>query len=162
MPMTSMRTLRQRLMRWHRYAAKTYWSPRAPLRPRGYDRDAVRPDGHLRAYEAVQSEEERRFWAETPEIWLGGPEGERALIADVLDDIRCCNAGDDGHPGPCVTTCSSCGGDGRCPECGGVDDLGCGECGGSGSCGDCWGQGEHVEDVYVGRPVETVDTGGLL
>ncbi len=156
--MASLRKLNRRLLRWERYAART-----GHLSPRARWSDSRRwLVGHCRAFDAVEAETERRFWAETPEIWLGGPEGERSLIADVLeDDYRCCTAGDDGHPGPCVTTCSSCCGDGRCPECGGVDDLGCGECDGSGSCPDCWGQGEHIEDVYIGPVIVTVDTGGL-
>lgn len=89
--MASMRTLRRRLLRWHRYAAKTCWRA---SRPRGYDRDAVRPDGHLRAYEAVQELVERRFWDETPEIWLGGPEGEASLIRDVLGGCDVCGLPD--------------------------------------------------------------------
>jgi hypothetical protein len=160
---TSMRKLNRRLARWRRYAARTYWNPRV-TQPGPHPRLVPPSRGHCRALDARDIEQERRFWVETPEIWLGGSDGERALIADVLDDYRCCTAGDDGHPGPCVTTCTSCGGDGdgRCPECSGLDDLGCYECDGSGSCPDCWGQGEHVEDVYVGRPVETINTGGLL
>lgn len=176
--MASMRKLSRRLLRWQRYAVTTGWTTEwAKLvrsRPpavwsynsepgqRTYARRSRLLLGLIQAAAAVEAEQERRAWDETPEVWLGGPAGEAALIADVLDDdYRCCDAGNDGHPGPCVTTCSGCWGGGKCPECGGVDDLGCAECDGSGSCPDCWGQGEHIEDVYIGPIIVTVDTGGL-
>lgn len=169
----SLRSLRRRLLRWERYADQVggNFSPREFRgRPRS---------GYWRAFEAVHGVEER-FW-EQHGTWMGGPAGEAALLADCCtcpgcmtggrciedppEDNRCCNAGDDGHPGPCATTCDECDGGGRCPNCGGVDDMGCDECGGSGSCGECWGQGEHVDDYawHGGRaaPVETaaVDRG---
>jgi hypothetical protein len=71
-----MRKLNRRLVRWRRYVDRwsgTSWKYRPP---HGYDR----------ALRAVRAEEERRFWDETPEVWLGGPEGEAALIDDVLDE----------------------------------------------------------------------------
>lgn len=149
--MTSMRRLNRRLARWDRYARRTCWNPRVTT-PTWMRRASI-TSGHRRAWDARERERERRQ-CYTPYIPLqdDGP----CDCADCRGDYRCCTVGDDGHPGPCVTTCSSCGGDGRCPYCGGVDDLGCAECDGSGSCGDCWGQGEHVEDVYVGPRVETV------
>lgn len=81
-------------------------------------------------------------------------------MTDPNYDDHCCLVGDVGHPGPCVTQCSDCYGDGRCPDCGGEDDLGCHECGGSGSCPGCWGEGVIVDDDWIG-PIVTVDTGGL-
>jgi hypothetical protein len=51
--------------------------------------------GHISAWNAREAERERRVWDEMPEIWLGGPEGEAALIADVLDDDGWCE-GDEG------------------------------------------------------------------
>lgn len=77
--MASMRTLRRRLLRWQRYARRY----RPGLWPRNYN--VVRCDVHdtggfQRAYRAVQVEQERRFWDETPEVWLGGPGGEEALL----------------------------------------------------------------------------------
>ena len=82
-----MRRLNRRLLRWHRYAHRTYWNPRVTSPRWLLPRSAVLcSPGHTRAWDAQQKEQERRFWDETPEIWLGGPEGEQALIADVLDD----------------------------------------------------------------------------
>jgi hypothetical protein len=81
--MASMRRLNRRLLRWQRYARRY----RPGLWPRNYNvvRCDVRdPRGFLRAYNAVQHEQERRFWDETPEIWLGGPAGEAALVAGVV------------------------------------------------------------------------------
>lgn len=75
------------------------------------------------------------------------------------DDDRCCLAGPEDHPGPCVRLCEECYGDGKCPDCHGEDDLGCGLCGGSGSCPAFCDDGELVDDPY--RPIVTVDTGGL-
>jgi len=74
---TSMRRLNRRLTRWQRYSA------------RYRDRcDYAMPWGQIRAKAAVVDEQERCFWDETPEIWLGGPEGEAALIADVAADFH--------------------------------------------------------------------------
>lgn len=78
--MASLRKLNRRLLRWRRWsrgnAPYTYsLDPRPKI-----------PPGHWRAWKAVTAEVDRRFWAETPEIWLGGPAGEAALIADVLGD----------------------------------------------------------------------------
>lgn len=75
--MTSLRKLNRRLLRWRRWshgnAPYTYsLDPRPKI-----------PPGHWRAWNAVRAEVDRRFWDETPEVWLGGPEGEAALIADV-------------------------------------------------------------------------------
>jgi prepilin-type processing-associated H-X9-DG protein len=100
---TSMRQLNRRLARWHRYARRTYWNPRVS-RPAWMGPNTAMADGHVRARNAREAESERRFWDETPEIWLGGPAGEAALIADVLDDdepycVTCCGPcrDDDGH-----------------------------------------------------------------
>lgn len=131
--MASLRRLNRRLLRWQRY-----------MRHYPHEWWIATPPGHDRASSAVADENERRFWAETPEIWLGGPEGEHALIADVLSDQRCCLAGDAGHDGPCVIRCTGCRGDSRCPECGGVDDLGCWHCDGSGGCPHHCDDGEIV------------------
>ena len=151
-----MRTLRRRLQRWRRYADKTW---RRHTLARGLADFRVAPSGHRRAYDAVVAEMERRSLVT---LYIPRPDDGPCDCPDCVGDYRCCNAGEEGHPGPCVTTCSGCGGGRRCPHCGGEDDLGCHECGGSGSCPDCGGQGEHVEEYYIGRPVETVQTGGLL
>lgn len=74
-----MRTLRRRLLHWQRYDARA-----AKLIPVLADRGLRR--GHYRAAKAADAEEQRRFWDETPEVWLGGPAGEAALIADVLGE----------------------------------------------------------------------------
>lgn len=79
--MTSMRKLNRRLLRWHRYDARI-------ARPLERARRVKVPTGLRRAALAVEAEEERRFWAETPEVWLGGRAGEAAVIADVLGDPR--------------------------------------------------------------------------
>lgn len=153
--MTSLRRLRRRLLRWERYAAKTgHESPRMGRSFSRWSNPASWLRGHCRAFDAVEIEVERRFWDETPEIWLGGPEGESALIADVLGDryaaghdepnYNCCRAGEEDHPGPCVVPCLDCNGDGRCPNCGGIDDMGCGECGGNGACPAGCDEGEEV------------------
>lgn len=86
---------------------------------------------------AFYGEQERRFWAETPEIWLGGPEGEQALIADVFGDEErrriehrdACWAGcDDLHDDPCEYC--------ELPDC----------------LGDCWGE-EYEDDDPTPRVV---------
>lgn len=78
--MASMRKLRRRLLRWDRYAARL-GRPSPALMRLSWDAPLR---GHARAYDAVEAETERRFWDEAPEVWLGGPSGEAALIADVL------------------------------------------------------------------------------
>ncbi|SNY28957.1 hypothetical protein [Paractinoplanes atraurantiacus] len=156
--MASLRKLRRRQLRWVRYDNRTARHDRAipPIKV---------PPGLIRAARRVEAEIDRRFWAETPEIWLGGPEGEAALIDDVLGE-RCCLTGEqEGHDGPCVVACDECNGDGRCPDCGGVDDLGCDLCDGSGSCPRGCDSGEVVvEEFFPARvSVETVTVaGGLL
>lgn len=97
--MASMRKLRRRLLRWQRYDARV-----RKLVPALADRGLR--TGHFRALRAVAEEENRRCWAEAPEVWLGGPEGERALIDDVV--------GSDPYAGygPCF--CVGCIGHGRC------------------------------------------------
>lgn len=119
--MASMRRLNRRLLRWRRYADKTYWNPRVATPWWTTARSATCSPGHTRAWNAVQREVERRFWDETPEVWLGGPEGEAALIADVhSDDARriaehahaCWDGCDDLH------TCEYCGE----PDCAGDCD----------------------------------------
>jgi hypothetical protein len=164
--MPSMRRLRRRLLRWRRYAARTCWNPRI-TRPAWCGPDTAITPGHTRAWARwLLADEDRRCRAYNPfpdgQCVCGGCVSVGPCEYEPTDDYRCCLAGDDGHPGPCATTCSDCGGAGRCPYCGGVDDLGCGECGGSGSCPGCWGAGEHVEEYYIGRPIETISTGGLL
>lgn len=78
--MSSLRKLRRRLLRWERYAAKTgHKSPRD-----SWSDARLWLPGHCRAFDAFEAEDDRRFWAETPEVWLGGPAGEAALIRDVL------------------------------------------------------------------------------
>ena len=72
--MTSMRKLNRRLRVWQRYTRR--YPEQVPAK------------GHQRAALAVATEQDRRFWDETPEIWLGGPAGEAALVADVLG---CCD-----------------------------------------------------------------------
>ena len=90
--MASLRKLNRRLHVWHRYARRTYWNPRI-TRPAWMGPNTAMSAAHIRAWNARELERERRFWAEAPEVWLGGPEGERALIADVLgeepDDDAC-------------------------------------------------------------------------
>lgn len=98
--MTSMRTLNRRLLRQQRYAVSTGWTsdwsglihsrvpsswPSDEVLVRKTARRNRVPLGLIRAAAAVDDEQERRFWAETAEVWLGGPDGEAALIADVLD-----------------------------------------------------------------------------
>lgn len=39
-----------------------------------------------------------------------------------------------GHKGPCPTLCDACYGDGRCPECHGINSDVCDECEGWGFC----------------------------
>jgi hypothetical protein len=93
--MTSMRRLNRRLLRWRRYAARTYWSPRMTQPRWMLPRSAVAcSPGHTRAWDALQREIERRCWAETPEVWLGGPAGEGALIGDVLGGCDVCGMPD--------------------------------------------------------------------
>lgn len=77
--MTSMRKLKRRLLRWERYDNRN-------VRSLDEARRVTVPPGLTRASRAVEAEDDRRFWAETPEVWLGGPVGEAALIADVLDE----------------------------------------------------------------------------
>jgi len=86
--MPSMRRLNRRLARWQRHARR-YRPGRWPRNHNVRRCDVRDPRGFIRAYKAWWDERERRFWDETPEIWLGGPEGEAALIADVL----CCEPG---------------------------------------------------------------------
>jgi hypothetical protein len=82
---SSMRGLRRRLLTWRRYADRTYWNPRVS-RPHWMGKDPAMSPGHVRAWDAFLAEEERRAWAETQEVWLGGPEGEAALLVDVLGE----------------------------------------------------------------------------
>lgn len=102
--MSSMRKLRRRLLRWQRYDDHIDRNPYAARRV------TVAP-GLRRAALAVEREEERRFWAETPEVWLGGPAGEAALIADVLGRCDVCGLPDPyrGH-GDGIGSCD-------CPRC---------------------------------------------
>ena len=118
--MTSLRKLRRRLLRWKRYTAKTTGG-------RGrYGWEYRWPNGHVRAMLAVNAEEERRFWAETPEVWLGGLAGEAALIADV-DPYA-------GY-GPCY--CLGCIGSGRCEHEDAETDDACPYCLSKTCDGDC-------------------------
>lgn len=106
--MSSMRKLRRRLRCWDRYAAR-YGLPSSVLADAVHIRLSF--TGHRRAYLAVKAEDERRFWAETPEVWLGGPAGEAALIADVLGTCDVCGLPDlhHGH-GDGIGSCD-------CPRC---------------------------------------------
>jgi hypothetical protein len=77
--MTSLRKLRRRVLRWRRY------DRRYCRGQRGWASIHVKiPPGMERAAKAVEREDFRRFWAEQPETWLGGPAGEAALIAAGL------------------------------------------------------------------------------
>lgn len=154
--MTSMRTLNRRLTRWHRYARRIAWNPGHRF-----------PPGYQRALDARNRERERRqclaFYDPYPngECCCAGCIGMGPCENEPAYDDGCCLAGDLSHPGPCVTRCTWCGGDGRCPACGGRQDS-CGECGGDGYCGFC-DEGEVVEDDWIApRQIITVDTGGLL
>lgn len=128
--MSSLRKLRRRLLRWNRYADA--------IGPVSVDNKL--PPGYWRAYLAVERERERR------QI--------RTVHWPTTDyDPRCCLAGDDGHDGPCVVRCDGCDGNSRCPECGGVDDLGCWYCEGTGGCPRYCDDGEIVIEEYVPRVV---------
>jgi hypothetical protein len=101
----SLRKLNRRLLRWRRWsrgnAPYTYsLDPRPKI-----------PPGHWRAWNAVVAEQDRRCWAETPEIWLGGPAGEQVLIRDVLGTCDVCGLPDlhRGH-GDGIGSCD-------CPRC---------------------------------------------
>lgn len=141
--MASLTRLRRRLTRWRRYVAH---------HPPG----AVRPPGHDRAAAAVQEEQHRRWCALVygPRPWQAA---DACGCVDCVGETGCCQAGPDGHPGPCVTVCDDCQGGGRCVYC---EGAGCRDCGDSGTCPGCHGAGEHVDDVYP--RVVTIDTGGLL
>lgn len=163
-----MRTLNRRLLRWRRYARRTCWrvSPPAWIRTHAGPRSALLiTPGHTRAWNAMQAERERRLYAAYDpypggECCCAGCIGMGPCENEPEYDDRCCLAGDLSHPGPCVTRCTWCGGDGRCPACGGQLDS-CSECGGDGYCGFC-DEGEVVEDDWIApRPIVTVDTGGL-
>lgn len=106
--MASMRKLRRRLLRWDRYAVR-YGLPTSANADHAYARLAV--TGHRRVYLAVKAEDERRFWDETPEIWLGGPAGEAALIRDTFGTCDVCGLPDlhRGH-GDGIGSCD-------CPRC---------------------------------------------
>ncbi len=166
--MTSMRTLNRRLTRWTRYARRTYWHPRVS-QPAWLDRNTAMTPGHTRAWDAREAERERRACrAYDPypggECYCGGCAGAGPCDDDLArgNENACCLAGDDGHPGPCQVYCATCDGYGRCPLCGGEDDLGCHECGGTGSCPERCDDGVITEDAFwLGQPVVTVDTGGL-
>lgn len=85
--MASMTRLNRRLRRWDRYARKTYWNPQvSPPKWLRFGSAVLCAPGHVRAWEAREKEAERRFWDDTPEIWLGAPAGEAALIRDVVDE----------------------------------------------------------------------------
>lgn len=123
--MASLRQLRRRLLRWNRYAAKTI-----------RDRQTFRGQaGHARAFGRFHIERGMRRW--------GVPESP-------IDQL-CCLAGEGGHEGPCVISCDGCNGSGRCPECGGLDDLGCWWCDGTGGCPQHCDDGEIVLSDWAAR-----------
>jgi len=102
------------------------------------------PPGHIRAWNARELERERRFWDETPEVWLGGPAGEAALIADVFGDEARRIAD---HVHSCWQGCDDLH---TCPDCG---DSGCG-----GDCAERFGP-DPDDDAGHGDdwpPTETV------
>ncbi|MEU7904139.1 hypothetical protein [Actinoplanes sp. NPDC049118] len=148
--MTSMRKLNRRLLRWDRYAHRTYWNPRV-TRPRWMGRASI-AFGHRRAWDAREKEQERRFWDETPEVWLGGPAGEAALIAGVCAPCFDCGLPDtyDGQGdgiGSCeCPRCERCGSGPGC-DCRWDDDNFACPCGGG-----CWD--DRPDDD--GPPMETV------
>jgi hypothetical protein len=129
----SLARLRRRLLRWNRYVQRYPYSPWIAT-----------PPGHDRAASAVADEEERRFWDETPEVWLGGPEGEAALVADVLGmPCRDCGLPDlhrgqgDGIGSCDCPRCRDCG---AAPgDCDGHDEP-CEHCEDPACYGDCWGE----------------------
>lgn len=147
--MASMRKLRRRLLRWERYAWKTTdgWQVEDGS---GHERARIRWRNELaRQHPAACSCNvcwSYRYDQRKPEPY----------------DSGCCLAGDDGHDGPCVIRCDGCTGNGFCPECGGLDDLGCWHCDGTGSCpcgcddgeivlGDWFPRGPDVVTVPVDR-----------
>lgn len=140
--MASLTKLTRQLLRWERYADRTCWSvrikpelwrlamaERAGKRPRG----PVTP-GHTRAWEALESERQRRTNL-LAQRWT--PEAIGRLWWAIEHDLGCCLAGGEGHDGPCVRQCPECFGTGICPHCDSNDDLGCHECGGSGCPRSC-------------------------
>jgi hypothetical protein len=127
--MASLTRLRRRLLRWQRYAVATGWTSewaklvrsRPPSvwhynsepRQRAYARRHRLLLGLVQAAAAVDVEEDRRFWADTLKVWLGGPAGEQALIADVTPPAEPCDL------------CQSR----DCPgDCWADDVCGCGDC----------------------------------
>jgi hypothetical protein len=151
--MASMRRLNRRLARWVRYAARTYWSPRH-TRPAWASRSYVIAPGHTRAWAAVEDEaERRRCRAYNPfpggQCVCGGCVSVGPCEYEPAEDPRCCRAGDDGHPGQCVVGCDECNGDGRCPDCGGEDDMGCRTCDGNGACPRGCDHGEVVLEEWT-------------
>jgi hypothetical protein len=141
----SLRKLNRRLHIWNRYARRTAWNPRN-TRPAWLDPNTALSSGHTRAWDRRELERERR----------------QCFRFYSIVDVRCCLAGNDGHAGPCVIRCEGCDGKSRCPECGGVDDLGCWYCGGTGTCPRGCDDGEIVleqwtparmvtEHAFVGR-----------
>lgn len=158
--MASMRRLNRRLLRWRRYAFRTYWNPRHN-RPRWvlHPGSAVLcSPGHTRAWGAVQREEERRFWDETPEIHLVGLP-ELCFDCNLPDPY---NGQGDGIGSCECPRCERCGSGPGC-DCR-DDDFFCGEA--ECSCGDepddDAGHGDYAWDsARNARPVVPVDTGGL-
>lgn len=103
--MASLRKLNRRLLRWRRWSRGN-----APYTYSPNPRPKI-PPGHWRAWNAVRAEVDRRFWDETPEVWFGGPEGEAALIADVLGCCDVCGLPDlHGGQGDGIGSCD-------CPRC---------------------------------------------
>lgn len=148
--MPSMRKLRRQLRRWGQYATRYgYPSPEALLSLHVEPLKVLPLGGHCRAWDAVEIERERRearYWP--------------------ADDPRCCLVGNLGHDGPCVVRCDGCNGDSRCPECGGVDDLGCWHCDGTGGCPHGCDDGEIVLEEWTPARIPDVVTivpaGGVL
>lgn len=141
--MASLRKLRRRTAAWSRYIGRY-----RNLTTSASDPWPHYPPGYWRAKGAVDRLVERRFWDETPEIWMGGPDGEAALYADVCG-LPCLDCGlPDLHRGQ-GDGIGSC----ECPRC---EDCGAGPQ----ECGHVAGD-DCIGDVVW--PVETITVaGGVL
>jgi hypothetical protein len=141
----SMRRLDRRLARWHRYAKRTYWGRRY-TRPR-WTLTATLPPGHTRAWNAREKERERR----------------QCLVFHIATCLNCGLPDLHGGQGDGIGSCECP----RCYSCGAPPEV----------CGCAWTEDDWGDDPDDGcpcgadcgcwdepleRPMETVDTGGLL